>query len=156
MQQAKVFELQENLSNVKVTGRSFKGIDLKKRVLRNSVFENCDFDDVDMSEADCTGSSFINCTFRNTLMYRTNFKDVGFGSSIFEPKDAYGITITMECKTFQNMQVSHWWFFAFLMFATQMRPVREIGKEDLRNTLISCIGAIRYNKLCALFSRRDI
>lgn len=150
----KVVMLEENLSNVSFVGRSFKGQDLVKKVMRFSKFECCDFDEVDLTEADCTGSSFAGCTFRRTVCYQTNFKDCVFGGAIFEPKDLYGATFTMTCKTFQNMHISQQWWYAWLLFGTQMVP-SDTPNKNCREMLIGMIGAERFTKLKALFAGRD-
>jgi hypothetical protein len=153
---AAIITLPENLSGIRVSDRDFAGQDLSGKNLSHSVFTKCSFDDANLTDAVCENSSFPGCTFRNTICYRTSFKNSKLTGVVFEPRDAYGMTISLSCDTFRGMRVSQLWYLAWLLFATQMEPAREPVKENLKDRVIAAIGAERYVKLARLFQRREL
>lgn len=146
----------EDLCRKRFYNRDFKGKNLVKRKLRQSLFMQCNFDEADMSEADCEGSEFFGSTFRNTICYRTNFKDAKLAGTLFEPKDCFGITLTLQCKTFDGMKVSPLWWWGWIFFGTMLHPLTKLGQDDLRDGLIAHIGTERYLKLVSMFGKRDM
>ena len=89
----------------------FSDLDLSDLKMKYSLMHNCCFDRANMSNTDCEGSEFFGSTFRDTTCYRTNFKDAKLANTVFQPKDAFGITLTLHCKTFENMRVPQIWFY---------------------------------------------
>ena len=150
-------EVTIELSRQKFYGVDFSGKNLAKKKMRQSLFMSCKFDGADMTEADCEGSEFVGSTFRDTICYRTNFKDAKLAGTIFEPKDAFGMTITLQCQTFNNMKISALWFYAWLIFGSLMTPLKlPAGGENLMDGIIAAIGAERYVKLRSMFAKRDL
>ena len=145
-----------DMSRKKYYNQNFAGKDLSHKKMRSSFFYRCNFDNSDMSHTDAEGSEFVGCSFVDTTCYFTNFKDAKLAGNIFKPKDAYGMTLTMSCKTFEGMETKQLWWFAMLVFATMMVPEREPSNEDLNAKLIAMIGADRYIKLRSMFSKREI
>jgi Pentapeptide repeats (8 copies) len=150
--------LQMKKSDELLTGRAFKGVDfsgknLSKCDLRYSKFQWCNFDNADLSEANCEGSDFSGSTFRNSNCYRTNFKDCNLKGVVFEPRDAYGVTFSFSCQTFENMQLGQLWWFCWLQMLAKTVPTKGPVKDDIRAKLINVIGAGRYVKLDQLFKR---
>lgn len=156
MTTGKVLTLPENFSGIRVKEQDYHGRDFRGKNLSGSEFLRCNFDGADLTEVNCSNSSFVGSTFRDTICYRTNFMDANLGATIFEPKDCYGMTISLTCRTFTNMHIGQLWWFAWLIFATQMKPADGPVKEDIRSLLIGMIGAARYTKLKALFQGRDL
>src|ERR1039458_9424440 len=140
----------KDLSRQRYYSVDFSGQDLSKLKMRQGLFERCNFDNADMTEADCEGSEFFGSTFRETIMYRTNAKDAKLAATIFEPKDAFGLTITLSCKTFSKMKISPQWWYCFLMFASLMSPGTDEDTTLLHGRLIHMIGEQRYSKLAVL------
>jgi uncharacterized protein YjbI with pentapeptide repeats len=145
-----------DLSRQKFYGVDYSGQDLSRMRMRQSLFHRCNFDNADMTETDCEGSEFFGSTFRDTVMYRTNCRDAKLAATVFEPKDCFGITLTMQCKTFDKMKVSPMWWYTFLMFGSLMLPGSVADQEELQNRLIQAIGTERYVKLRTLLAKREI
>lgn len=124
--------------------------------MRQSLFHRCNFDNADMTETDCEGSEFSGSTFRNTSMYRTNCKDALLAGTVFEPRDCFGITLTMQCKTFDKMKVSKMWWYTFIMFGALMIAENVKENEALQTALIQCVGPDRYLRLKTLLAKREI
>lgn len=145
-----------DLSRQKFYGRDFSGQDLSRLKMRQSLYQRCNFDDADMTEADCEGSEFFGSTFRNTRMYRTNLKDAKLGLTVFEPRDCFGLTVTLQCATFDKMKVSPMWWYVWAMFGALMQPGGVRETEEMHNRLIQMIGAQRFVKLRALLQKREV
>jgi hypothetical protein len=147
----------QDLSRQKFYSRDFSNQDLRRANMRNSLFLSCNFDGADLTEVDATGSEFTASTFRKTNMYRANFKDAKLGATVFEPSDCFGITLTLQCRTFDGMKISPLWFYMWLMFATMMKvgPLQNSSGSPM-DDLITSIGAERYVKLNQLLKRREI
>lgn len=147
----------KDLSRQKYYGVDFSQQDLRKAKLRQSTFHRCVFDEADMTEAECEGSEFVGSTFRNTICYRTNFKDAKLAATIFEPKDCFGMTLTLQCATFTNMKVSSMWWMVWLMFASMMKPGASTKEEEaLQNSLITAVGTERYVRLRSYMQKREV
>lgn len=135
----------------------FSGKDFRGESLSGAVYHQCSFDGANLSEVDCSYSDFSGSTFRNTNCYRTNFAHSKLAATVFEPSDCYGMTMTFECKTFENMRISQLYWYSWLMFAASMVPASGPVKDDIKSLLIGgVIGAERYIKLRDLFRRRDM
>lgn len=150
--------MMSNLSGQKFARVDFSGHDLRGCHLTKAEFLFCNFDKANMSEVDCTGSTFTGSTFRDTICYRTNFKDCKLGGIVFEPRDAYGVTFSFTCETFTGVKISQLWFFSWLLMAAAMEPQEGLkpGEIGLVDKLIAVIGAERYVRLKALFARREL
>lgn len=146
----------QDLSRKKFYQVDFSKQDLSRMKMRQSLFHRCNFDDADMTESDCEGTEFIGSTFRDTVMYQTNCKDAKLAGTVFMPKDAFGLTITLRCKTFDKMKVSPLWWYVWLMFGSLMQPGSVADTEELHNRLIQAVGPERYVKLTSLLHKREI
>ena len=146
----------EDLSRQKLYGKDFSGQTLAHAKMHNSLFHRCNFDNADMTEADCEGSEFFGSTFRQTNCYRTNFKDAKLAGTVFEPKECFGITITLQCKTFDGMKVTGLWWMMWAMFLTLMKPEKLPDGEDPVDRAILMIGPDRYVRLRNLLQKREM
>lgn len=147
----------KDLSRQKFYSEDFSMQDLRKVKLRQSTFHRCNFDGADMTEAECEGSEFSGSSFRNTNCYRTNFKDAKLGATIFEPKDCFGMTLTLQCSTFTNMKISTVWWMVWVMFASMMKPGRSVAEEEaLQNQLITAVGSEQYVRLRSHLQKREV
>lgn len=144
----------QDLSHKRFYSVNFSGQNLSKCKIKGSLCYQCNFDDADLSEADCEGTDFTGSTFLRTNCYRANFRDASLAATVFEPKDAFGITVTLQCRTFQDMRVSALWWFGWLIFGTAMHPTGTA--EPVKDNLIAAIGAERYAKLKSLFLKREL
>jgi uncharacterized protein YjbI with pentapeptide repeats len=145
-----------DLSRQKFYQTDFSGQDLSKLRMKQSLFHRCNFDNADLTEADCEGSEFLGSTFRDTVMYRTNCKDAKLGGTVFEPRDCFGLTLTMQCKTFNKTKVSPTWWYSYIMFAALMIPGNVQQSEEMINKLIQVVGPERYVKLRTLLAKREL
>ena len=66
------------------------------------------------------------------------------------------MTITMECKTFENATIAPIWWYGFLMFAMSMLVEARPNDGAPRDRLLLAIGAERYVRLKEMFKRREL
>lgn len=144
----------ELLSNGKFFSKDFSGQDLRDNNLSNSEFVCCNFNNADLSNVDCSHSKFIAGSMVDTKCTNTNFAQTRLATK-FYPRDAYGMTLTLQCSTFKGMTISKMWWFGWLYFALMMVPEKE-RDVDLRDQVISAIGTKRYLQLQSLFRAREI
>ncbi len=137
-----------------ITDVDYSGQDLRQDTLSHAIYNNCNFDRATLPE-DCSHTQFIQCSFRGTNCRDVNFMKSVFPACIWEPADCYNMTITINCKTFENLHISQLWFYLWLMMAAAMRPAQEPVQADLRQLLISFIGQDRYLRLQHLLVRRS-
>lgn len=134
--------------------KDFSGQDLSGQDLSSTQFTCCNFTDTNLSGADCS-----NCDFTGSLIVRTKCTNTNFANTClackFEPSDAFGITWTLNCRTFTGMSTSKLWWFSNLYFSMLMRPELDKGK-DLRDELKKVFGEDRLGRLKDLFRRRQI
>lgn len=142
------------LAKQKFFRKDFSGQDLSGQDLSHSDFICCNFKDANLSNANCSFSDFTGSNLANTKCTHTNFMKSCLACH-FYPSDAYGMTLTLECRTFKAMQISKMWWYGFIYFGMLMTPELDKGK-DSRDYIITAIGKERYLRLTALFRRREI
>lgn len=145
-----------DLSRQKFYSQDFSQQDLSGLKMRSSLFHHCNFDGADLTESDCEGSEFFLSTFRDSKMYRTNMKDAKLAQTVFEPRDCFGMTLTLQCKTFDKMKVSPMWWYIFLCFGSLMIAGSVKENDELQNRLVQAIGPERYVKLRTMLVKREI
>lgn len=138
--------------NQKFYGKSFVGEDLSHSDFRSATLIRCDFSDADLSYANFEGANCREAIFKNTRLYRANFKDAALADSIFEPKDAFGITLTMHCESFDGVKASPLWYLCLIMLTLRM----ECPEPELDLKLISAMDPERYKGFRVLFDRRQM
>jgi len=144
----------ETLSRKKFFRKDFSGQDLSGQDLSYSEFVCCNFTDANLSNANCSHSDFTGSVLERTKCTHTNFMKTRLACA-FRPSDAYGMTLTLECKTFKGMVISKIWWHGFVYFAMLMKPEEDNGK-DLRDKIIEAFGVERYAKIKRLFATREI
>lgn len=144
----------ELLSRQKFFRKDLSGQDLSGQDLSYSDFICCNFRDTNLTKANCSYSDFTGSILDRTKCTHTNFMKSKL-ACVFRPSDAYGMTLTLECKTFKGMVISKLWWHGFVYFAMLMKPEEDNGK-DLRDKIIEAFGTDRYLKIKSLFDRREI
>jgi uncharacterized protein YjbI with pentapeptide repeats len=140
----------KNFYNQKFYRVDFSGQDLQRAIFSNASLIECDFSNADLSYATFEGANCRGANFTGTRLYRTNFKDAALAQSKFEPKDAFGMTITLSCETVDGMRIGKLWWFVWIMMCLRM----DCPDKDAELGFINAIGAERYEGLARLFSRR--
>jgi uncharacterized protein YjbI with pentapeptide repeats len=147
-------EVPKDLSNKKWFHQDFSGMDLKGVPMHHSRFTICNFTGVDISGNDCTHSDFSGSNLTDVRCNGTDFGHSVLGCRFF-PKDAYGMTVTLECRTFKGMVVSKLWYLSWLYLATLTIPENDKG-VNLRDLVIGALGFERFAKLKKIFDVRQM
>ena|SRR6201996_9868304 len=148
-------DLSESLSNKQFFRKDFSGQDLSEQNLSHSTFTCCNFNKANLTKANCSYSDFTASTMIGTKCTYTDFSHTKL-ACVFRPMDAFGITWTMECRTFKGMTVNMLWWLCYIYFAIMMTPDKEKDGSDPRDKLITLMGKEKYLKLAAMFKAREI
>lgn len=136
-----VSEFEKNIDGKHHANRILAGMDFSKRNLANGDFRGAKLMECNFDYADCTGTNFTdaNCygaTFRGTKLYKANFTRTNLATAIMDGADMRGVTVTLQCDTFDNLQISSKWWKCWLFFALMM----EGGSLEEKAKLEEIIG----------------
>lgn len=143
-----------DLSHQKFLSKDFRNQDLRNVPMHHSEFVLCKFDNANMQDVDASYSLFSGGSMRGTNCNGTNFMKSEL-NLFFEPSDAMGMTLSLQCSTFKGMTISAIWWYGWLYFAYQMKPGLE-NPEELRDKLKQFIGNDRFQRLDNIFRRRRL
>jgi hypothetical protein len=144
-----------NFANQKFFKKDFSGQDLRDIPMHDSEFLCCNFDNANLSGTNCSKSIFSGSTMIGTNCKNTNFAHAKLGC-IFEPSDAYGMTLTLSCHTFRGMVVSAFWWYCWQQFGLLMVPQKDKDGVDPKDSLIASLGVRKYLALNRMFREREL
>lgn len=121
----------------------FSGMDLRSADFRNARLHFAKFCGAGLKYANFESANLCSADFTNADLHRANFKDADLSYSIMKPRDALGLTITLECKSFEGMEVEPGYWYGWLMYALLMKA----PSEEARDSLIATMGVERWNVL---------
>jgi hypothetical protein len=142
--------------------RRFRGMklpnaDFSKHNLENADFRNtslvgANFEGCNLKYANFEGANCFGANFQEANLYRVNFKDAQLADANLRASELYGITVTLECKTFQGIELhpGHW--FGWLFYGLLMKP----PTQELEDKLIALMGTERYQVLRTQYARRGM
>jgi len=136
--------------NRKLLNYDFSGQKLDHADFRCASLIGANFDDADLSYANFEGANLRGASLKGTRCYRTNFKDACLAMSDFEPKDAFGITFTFACESFDGAKPAKLWWYMWLMMLLRMKSPEDAMELDV----IKAIGPDTYAGLQALMTNR--
>jgi hypothetical protein len=139
------------LTNKKFYREDFSGRNMDHADLRCGSFIECNFDKASLRYANCEGANFFGSSFKGSNLYRTNMKDAILERTKFFPKECFGITLTLKCETFKDMEIEPTWLLCWMFFPSLMNV-----PEKVLDKLIQFIGPDRYIRFKAVFNRRVI
>lgn len=146
-----------NFQGQKFIKQSFKGRKLHYANFKLCTLQDCDFTDADLKYADFSDANCIYSNFTGASLYCANFSHACLENTIFKPREIFGITMTLTCASFQNMEIDENWLECWLMLAALMKlPDPKKVEKPWLDRLILLLGPDRYVKLKAVFNRRII
>lgn len=137
---------------LKLPGANFAGRDLKNADFRSASLPGANFTGCDLTYANFEGANCYHCDFTDARLYRTNFKDAQLAQCIMRPSDLFGCTVTLECKTFEGMEVEPGWWYGWLFYGLLMKP----PTQEAKDALIQFLGVERYTLLRKQYARREM
>jgi Pentapeptide repeats (8 copies) len=158
----------EQLDEIVKNGKKFRGMKL----------HGCIFDDMNLEKADFRGAAVAfasfqrcklkeaifegaNCTcanFDGANVHRANFKDANMCDAKFDVVDAFGITITMDCRCFSHLKVNagFWWGLIYYAFLMDPLPGPDFVPETTKEKLSVLFGPARFTTLKNLYANRQM
>lgn len=138
-------------------GMKLPGVDFSGRDLRNSDFRSASLIGANFSNCILRGSNFegANCQsaiFSGADCHRVNFKDTCLAGAKMDAKDMYGVTITLECKSFDGLKLSPGWWYGWLFYAYLM----DAPTKDAEEALVEMLGPERFRVLRTQYARRRL
>lgn len=134
---------------------SFSNQDLSNADFRGATLMKCNFDNCDLSYADFECANLDGTSFRQTRLYRTNFKDACLARTTMDPRDMMGATLTLHCDTMDQMKASPLWLAAFLQLVL-VSDITEEQREKVRGAGEAIIGKERMAGLAKAFGARHL
>jgi uncharacterized protein YjbI with pentapeptide repeats len=152
----------QDFSGKKFNRKDFTNQDLKFANFRNASVIECDFSGADLTYANFTGCNCYGSNFTNAIMSRTNLMDANLQRSIMKPKDAFGMTLTMKCESFTDMEIDDTWLKVWLFLPAQMK-LPELSEKQISNgektwldKIIILLGEKTYVKFRSIFANRIV
>lgn len=129
----------------------FSGMNLERADFRGARLPYANFSGANLRFADFEGAECFAANFTKTNLHRANFKDANLSEADFtELVDAFGITMTMECRSFMGLKMSQGWWYGFIFYALLMKaPVQEDADR-----LAAFMGKERYEVLRNQYAAR--
>lgn len=134
---------------------SFANRDLTHADFRGCTLVSCCFDNSDLSYATFEGANCYRSTFVQSKLYHTSFKDCVLAEATLDPRDMFGMTVSVSCDTFDKIKLGKVWLAAWL-YLPMLADLPEGTKEKIQSVLEDLIGAERVKGLERHFSNRAI
>ena len=134
----------------KLPGADFSGRDLRKFDFRGASIVGASFVGSDCTYACFEGANCYATDWTDAKLYRASFRDADLSESVMFPKDLYGVTVSLQCKSFKGMKVAPGYWFGWLFYALLMKP----PSQDLEEKLIALMGLERYTVLREQYANR--
>jgi hypothetical protein len=141
---------------LKLHGAVFDDMNLERADFRGAAvafasFKRCNLKEAIFEGANCTCADFDGANVR-----RANFKDAIMCDAKFDVVDAFGITITMDCKCFQHLKPNSGFWWGLIFYAFLMDPIAgpDFNPEEVKEKLTLLFGAHRYLTLKNLYLTR--
>lgn len=139
-----------NFRGMKLGSADFSGMDLRNADFRNCSLPYAKFVGSDLRYSTFEGSNCYGVDWTGANLHRVNFKDCNLSYSKMLANDLFGITLTLECKSFEGIQLDPGWWYGFLFYGLLMQP----PTEEARDKLIELLGVERYKILRQQYARR--
>ena len=130
----------KNYYSAKLYREDFSGKDLAHANFRNASLIGCNFTDANLAYADFDSANCREANFTRSILYRANFKDAALADSIFDPKDAFGMTITLSCETVDGMKIGKIWWFVWLMMALR----NKLWSSTMHTLILSVMACLQF------------
>jgi Pentapeptide repeats (9 copies) len=141
--------------NRKFYDTDFSGKDLTHSDFRGATLVNCNFDSADLSYANFESANCYRSSFRQSKCYHTNFKDAVLAETKMDPRDMFGMTISVSCDTFDRIHLGPIWLAAWIFLPT-LGELPENMKEKMRGLLKDMMGEERVVAMERIFANRQI
>lgn len=139
-----------NFRYMKIIDGDFRDADLENADFKGASLSYAKFNKANLKYANFEAANCYGVDFTEANCYRTNFKDANLSSAIMHAKDFYGATFTLECKSFEGVDILPGWWYGWIFYALLMKP----PSTEARDRLVQALGVERYNLLKSQYARR--
>jgi hypothetical protein len=141
--------------NKKYYDFDFSSRDLTHADFRGCTLVSCNFDNSDLSYATFEGANCYRSTFRQSRLYHTSFKDAVLAECEADPRDMFGLTLSVSCDTFDKIKLGKIWLASWL-FLPMLAEIPDNTRARLRETLNELIGEERVKSMERHFIQREL
>lgn len=141
--------------NRKFYDYDFSDRDLVHADFRGATVVNCKFDNSDLSYANFEGANCFRSSFVQSKLYHTSFKDAVLAEVNMDPRDMFGMTISVSCDTFDRLKLGPIWLASWLFLPT-LGVIPDPAREELKAVLTKMLGEERLKSLERIFANRQI
>ena len=131
---------------------NFEGMELRSADFRNARLPFANFRNANLKYANFESASLHGADFTGANCHRVNFKDADTSGTKMFASDLFGATVTLQCESFQNMELDEGWWWGWLFYALLMKA----PSEEAKDRLIQAMGPERYMVLRQQYARREI
>lgn len=136
---------------LKLYEADFSGLDLEKADFRGASCPYANFENCNCKMMNAEGANFTLTKWSGANLHRANFKDATLCDADWRGvKDLFGITLSMDCKTWKGLKLDPGYWYGFLFYGLLMEPPTEEAKDKLT----AFFGPERYNTLRDLYAVR--
>ncbi len=141
--------------NRKFYDTDFSSRDLTHADFRGSTVVSCNFDNADLSYANFEGANCYRSSFRQSKLYHTSFKDAVLAETKMDPRDMFGMTVSVSCDTFDRIELGPIWLASWIFLPT-LGELQPGLKDELQSVLKKMLGEERFKALERIFANRQI
>lgn len=141
--------------NRKFYDKDFSSQDLTHADFRGCTLVSCNFNHSDLSYATFEGANCYRSSFVQSRLYHANFKDAVTAEVIMDPRDFFGVTLSISCDTFDKMTLGGNYPLIWIYLLT-LAKLPETLAEKLKKLLVEELGQGRYEALEKIFANRQI
>jgi len=138
---------------LKLHSADFSGMDLEKADFRSASCPYADFSNTNCKMINAEGANFTMTKWDGSNLHRANLKDaILCDADMSKVKDFFGITVTMECRTWKGLKLAPGFWYGFLFYGLLMEPPTQEDRERLE----ICLGPERFKTLYNLYAVRQM
>ena len=143
---------------LKLHGAVFDDMNLERADFRGAAVPFASFKGCNLKYACFEGANATCADFTGANVHRANFKDAILCDAKFDVVDAFGLTISMDCKCWSHLKVNSgfWWGLIFYAFLMDPLPGPDFNPEEIKEKLSVLMGPERYATLKRLYSTRQM
>ena len=143
----------KNFRNLVLNGADFSGMDLEKADFRGARCPYANFTNTNCRFTNFEGTNLMFTQWKGSDLHRANLKDaVLCDADMRGVKDFFGVTMTMECRSWKGLKVDSGFWHGFLFYGLLMDPPTPEDKDKLT----TFFGADRYKVLRDLYAVRQV
>jgi hypothetical protein len=141
--------------NKKFYDRDFSNQDLTHADFRGCTLVSCNFDHSDLSYATFEGANCYRSSFNFSRLYHTSFKDAVTAEVSMDPREMFGLTLSVSCDAFDKLKIGKMWLAAWL-FLPLLAQLPDGMDVKIRGVLVELIGEERLKGMERHFADRQL